>query len=125
MINKILTKKMVLVYIWTEQCASCTKMTPIVEEVAKENSKDIQLIKLSAESNLELIKKYKVTYLPTTLIFRHGVLIERRAGRRSRQVLSKKIQMIKSFSEEDAKNNELCGVTLSKLSRNQYSSLWM
>ncbi|KAA3613165.1 MAG: thioredoxin [Calditrichaeota bacterium] len=123
--ENILNKKTVLVYIWTESCSKCRKMTPIVEAVVKENKTVVNFFKLKVECNIEVLRTYKVTQVPTTLIFQHGILVERRGGLRSKEVLLKKIQMYKSLSVDEAKNHELHGMKVSKLSRNQYFSTWM
>ena len=52
-------------------CMPCKTMTPIIEELAKEN-KEVKFLKVDVDKNNELATKYNVMSIPTMLIIKNG-----------------------------------------------------
>jgi thioredoxin 1 len=69
-------------------CGPCKKLSPIIDEVAKEMTDKINVFKIDADENPETTKKYKVVYLPTLLIFKNGKLVDREEGFMSKKKLT-------------------------------------
>ena len=69
----------VLVDFWAEWCGPCRQLTPIIDQLAGENS-DAKVGKLDVDANQEIAMKYGVTSIPTILVFKNGELVERLQG---------------------------------------------
>jgi thioredoxin 1 len=53
-------------------CNPCRMMGPIFDEVSTEYEGQIQFAKIDFDSQSELVKKFRVTSLPTILFFKRG-----------------------------------------------------
>ena len=65
------SEKTVLVDFWAEWCGPCKMMSPIVDQVADEQS-EVKVCKVNVDDNLNLARKYNVMSIPTLMIFRNG-----------------------------------------------------
>lgn len=72
-------KKIVLVDFFAAWCGPCNMISPILEEVAKK-SDDFDIIKINIDENQELASRYAVEVIPTLLVFKDGVSIDKRVG---------------------------------------------
>lgn len=69
----------VLVDFWATWCGPCGMMGPIVDEIAAENP-DIKVGKVNVDNERDLAKQFRVLSIPTLVIFRDGVPIDRIVG---------------------------------------------
>lgn len=65
---------------WATWCGPCRKLTPILEEIETIFGDKIKLVKINADENIEIMQKFSVSGLPTILIFKNGIAVERMAG---------------------------------------------
>lgn len=65
---------LVLVDFYTTWCTPCKKQDPILSKIASEN-KQVKLLKIDAETNEGLAKRFNVNEIPTLLLFRNGVQV--------------------------------------------------
>ncbi len=61
-------------------CGPCRKLAPILEEVEQELEGKVQFTKINTDDNLEAAKNYQISGLPTLLVFKDGVVVERMVG---------------------------------------------
>ena len=73
------SEELVLIDFWAEWCGPCFMMNPVIDEFAKE-SKSILIAKVNADSNREIIDKFKIRGLPQFVLLKQGKEIKRHAG---------------------------------------------
>ena len=70
-----------LVDFWAPWCGPCRMLGPIIEELADElDSDDIIIGKVDVDENPSLAEKYDVNTIPTVIIFKDGVEVNRSIG---------------------------------------------
>ena len=61
-------------------CGPCRKLAPVLEEIESTLESKVKIVKIDADTNREIMKKYSVSGLPSLLIFKNGEPVERMAG---------------------------------------------
>lgn len=69
----------VLVDFWATWCGPCSMMGPIVDKIAAERP-DVKVGKINVDNERDLAKQFRVLSIPTLVIFRDGVPIDRIVG---------------------------------------------
>ena len=75
----------VLVDFWAEWCGPCRLLTPTIEELASELGESAKVGKLNVDENSETAAKYRISSIPSVLVFRDGELVETLVGVQSKQ----------------------------------------
>ena len=70
----------VLVDFYTDWCAPCKMMTPILKELKSSMGEDINIIKIDAEKNADAAIRYQVRGVPTLILFHKGNILWQQAG---------------------------------------------
>ena len=78
--DKTIEKGVTFVDFWAEWCRPCRMQGPIVEEIAAELKDKITVGKLDIDNNRMVPQRFKVQNIPTMLIFKDGVMVERIVG---------------------------------------------
>ena len=82
------SQKLIIVDFYASWCAPCKMQTPILVEFQTETEDKVRLIKVDVDQNPEIASKYKVTSIPTLILFRDGVEKEKRVGLTPKSTLS-------------------------------------
>jgi len=79
--------KPVLVDFWAEWCGPCKMVSPIVEEIASENSEKLKVVKLNVDENPDTAREYGIMSIPTLLVFKGGRPDKRIVGAKGKAAL--------------------------------------
>jgi len=92
--DKTIKKGVVLVDFWATWCGPCRILSPIVEEVASEIGKKAVIGKMDTDQNNITSLKYNIRYLPTIIIFKDGVPMQRFVGMQTKETLINAINQL-------------------------------
>ena len=76
----IQSDKPVLVDFYADWCGPCKAMDPVIQEVAKELTGKVRIIKINIDKNTSAAQAYSVMAVPTYILFRKGNILWRHAG---------------------------------------------
>jgi thioredoxin 1 len=85
--DKTIKKDIVLIDFWAIWCGPCRIQSPIIDEIAAEIGQKALICKMDVDKNGKTPDRFNVRYIPTILIFRDGVLIQRLTGVQEKQTL--------------------------------------
>lgn len=74
------SKEPVLVDFWGPQCKPCLALMPLVENIEREYAGRLKVAKVNAAGNRMLCARLKVMGLPTFLLYKDGVEVNRLTG---------------------------------------------
>ncbi len=82
----------VLVDFWAEWCVPCKMIEPIVEEIGKEYSGKIKVVRVNVDDNQNIAIQYGIMSIPTLMVFVNGKVEEQIVGAVPKRVILSKIQ---------------------------------
>ena len=81
----------VLVDFWAAWCGPCKMISPVLNEIARENAGRVRIAKVDVDSNQALAARYQVRNIPSLLFFQGGELRETLVGAQSKKVIVEKL----------------------------------
>jgi thioredoxin 1 len=82
----------VMVDFWADWCGPCKMLTPTIEEIARENTGKLTVVKLNVDDNMNIPSKFNIRSIPTLLVFKGGQVADQIVGKVPKDTIDKVIQ---------------------------------
>ena len=76
----------VVIDFWAPWCGPCRMVSPIVDEIAEENSA-IKVAKINIDEQPQLASQYGVMSIPTLMLFENGDVVDKAVGARNKSFI--------------------------------------
>jgi thioredoxin 1 len=70
----------VLVDFWAEWCGPCKALTPVIDDLATENTGKAKVGKIDTDANREVSVRFSISAIPTVILFNNGEIVEKFVG---------------------------------------------
>ena len=87
--------KLVLIDFWASWCAPCRIMAPVLNEVSDELTGNSYVGKVNVEQYQSLAQKFQVRNIPTLILLRNGIEVNRFVGIKNKEFLLQQINKVK------------------------------
>ena len=78
----------VLVDFWAVWCGPCRMLAPTVEELAAEYEGKVKVGKVNVDDEGELAMQYRISSIPTLMLFKNGKVAETMIGVRPKEQIA-------------------------------------
>lgn len=82
---------LVLVDFYADWCGPCKMLTPILEEINKENE-DVRIIKVNIDDSRFLASYYQIQSIPTLVLLKNGQFLNKMIGFRPKKMIEELIE---------------------------------
>jgi len=79
---------------YAQWCGPCKMLTPIMEGV-KKNHTDVQFENIDVDSDFEIASKYSIRSVPTVIVEKDGIEVQRFAGLQSEMAYTNALNELK------------------------------
>jgi len=83
---------LVVIDFWAAWCGPCRIISPTVEELSKEYSGKIKVLKLNTDENSDIASRYQVMGIPTIMFFKDGMKLDQIVGVVPKKFIKSKIE---------------------------------
>ena len=73
------SNKTVLIDFWAEWCGPCRMLSPVVDEIANEQT-DVKVCKVNVDNEPELATQFGVMSIPTLVVIKDGEVVNQSVG---------------------------------------------
>jgi len=70
----------VMIDFWAVWCGPCRIIAPAVEELSREYTGKVKIMKLNTDENPDIASKYKILGIPTLMFFKDGQKVDQVVG---------------------------------------------
>lgn len=82
----------VVVDFWAPWCQPCKMLAPVMEELSEELQGKAKFVKVNTDENPVVSEKYRISSIPTVMVFKNGTKEEALIGFRPKQSLKESIE---------------------------------
>jgi thioredoxin 1 len=82
----------VIVDFWADWCRPCHMLSPTVEEIARENTGKVKIVKLNVDQNMDVPGRFNIRGIPTLLFFKGGQVADQIVGAVPKEQIVKVIE---------------------------------
>lgn len=73
-------KNIVLLDVWAPFCGPCRGLEPIIENISKDFSQWLDVVKLDASVEMEFAQELGISGLPTFFVYKKGQVVDQLSG---------------------------------------------
>ena len=82
----------VLVDFWAPWCGPCKMLGPVLEELEKDYNGKAKFVKVNVDNNPVVSQQFRVSSIPTVLIFKNGSTVDKMVGFRPKSAVKDLIE---------------------------------
>ncbi|MBI6875385.1 thioredoxin [Clostridium aciditolerans] len=82
----------VVVDFWASWCGPCKMLAPVIDEIASELDGKAQFFKLNVDDNPVTSTQYRISSIPTVMVFKGGNIAETIVGFRPKEAIKDLIE---------------------------------
>jgi len=89
--EECIKKPLAVVDFFADWCMPCLMMAPVIEELSEKFNGKVNFGKVNIDENSDIASKFKITSVPTLLVFKKGQVIDKIYGALPIGIIERKI----------------------------------